>query len=43
MRFSLQIYDNAMVTAGLIDDARGLVGRMNTLLEKALSKHNPAP
>jgi len=36
-----QIFDNAMVTAGLIDDARTLVNRMNALLEKAFAKENP--
>jgi TNF receptor-associated protein 1 len=33
------MFDNAMVTAGLIDDPRTIVGRLNLLLEKALEKH----
>jgi TNF receptor-associated protein 1 len=30
------IYDNAMITAGLIDSARSMVGRLNALLPKLL-------
>ncbi|XP_052796760.1 heat shock protein 75 kDa, mitochondrial-like [Mya arenaria] len=33
-----QLYDNAMVTAGLLDDPRSMVKRLNQLLEKALEK-----
>ncbi|CAH1776355.1 unnamed protein product, partial [Owenia fusiformis] len=34
-----QIYDNAMISAGLIMDPRTIVGRLNDLLSKALEKH----
>lgn len=34
-----QLYDNAMVTAGLIDDARPMINRLNNLLEKILEKN----
>ncbi|KAK7799040.1 hypothetical protein U0070_020050 [Myodes glareolus] len=34
-----QIYENAMIAAGLIDDPRPMVGRLNDLLVKALEKH----
>uniref|UniRef100_A0A7N6B5E2 Heat shock protein 75 kDa, mitochondrial n=1 Tax=Anabas testudineus TaxID=64144 RepID=A0A7N6B5E2_ANATE len=34
-----QIYDNAMITAGLNDDPRPMVSRLNDLLSKALEKH----
>ncbi|KAL5012054.1 hypothetical protein ScPMuIL_010605 [Solemya velum] len=34
-----QLYDNAMINAGLVDDPRSMVGRINELLEKALEKH----
>ncbi|XP_063790869.1 heat shock protein 75 kDa, mitochondrial [Pseudophryne corroboree] len=34
-----QIYDNAMIAAGLNDDPRPMVGRLNELLTKALDKH----
>lgn len=34
-----QIYDNAMIAAGLNDDPRPMVGRLNELLTKALQKH----
>ncbi len=37
--FVLQIYDNAMIAAGLIDDPRTMLNRMNDLLAKALAKH----
>lgn len=39
--FSLQLYDNAMINAGLIviDDPRFMVGRLTQLLEKAFEKH----
>ncbi|XP_077173294.1 heat shock protein 75 kDa, mitochondrial isoform X2 [Paroedura picta] len=33
-----QIYDNAMIAAGLNDDPRPIVNRLNTLLTKALEK-----
>lgn len=34
-----QLYDNAMIHAGLVDDPRTMVDRLNELLEKALDKH----
>ncbi|XP_061456145.1 heat shock protein 75 kDa, mitochondrial [Rhineura floridana] len=34
-----QIYDNAMIAAGLNDDPRPMVNRLNELLAKALEKH----
>ncbi|XP_019752917.1 heat shock protein 75 kDa, mitochondrial isoform X1 [Hippocampus comes] len=34
-----QIYDNAMITAGLTDDPRPMISRLNDLLTKALEKH----
>lgn len=34
-----QLFDNAMVSAGLLDDARSMVNRLNSLLEKVLDKH----
>ncbi|XP_040853395.1 heat shock protein 75 kDa, mitochondrial [Ochotona curzoniae] len=34
-----QIYENAMITAGLVDDPRPMVGRLNELLVKALERH----
>ncbi|XP_070617699.1 heat shock protein 75 kDa, mitochondrial [Erythrolamprus reginae] len=34
-----QIYDNAMITAGLSEDPRPMVNRMNELLVRALEKH----
>lgn len=34
-----QIYENAMIAAGLIDDPRAMVGRLNDLLVKALERH----
>ncbi|KAM9783462.1 heat shock protein 75 kDa, mitochondrial isoform X1 [Syngnathus typhle] len=34
-----QIYDNAMITAGLNDDPRPMISRLNDLLTKALQKH----
>ncbi|XP_039253409.2 heat shock protein 75 kDa, mitochondrial-like [Styela clava] len=33
-----QLYENAMVSAGLVDDARPMVGRLNNLLTKVLEK-----
>uniref|UniRef100_A0A8D2I616 TNF receptor associated protein 1 n=1 Tax=Urocitellus parryii TaxID=9999 RepID=A0A8D2I616_UROPR len=33
-----QIYDNAMIAAGLVDDPRAMVGRLNDLLVKALER-----
>ena len=35
---SEQIFDNALVAAGLLDDPRTMLARMNSLLEKLLSK-----
>lgn len=34
-----QLFSNAMVTAGLIMDARNLITNINELLLKALEKH----
>ncbi|XP_051823691.1 heat shock protein 75 kDa, mitochondrial [Antechinus flavipes] len=34
-----QIYENAMIAAGLNDDPRPMVGRLNELLTKILEKH----
>lgn len=34
-----QIYENAMIAAGLVDDLRPMVGRLNHLLVKALERH----
>ncbi|XP_008069312.1 heat shock protein 75 kDa, mitochondrial isoform X1 [Carlito syrichta] len=34
-----QIYENAMIAAGLVDDPRPMVSRLNDLLVKALEKH----
>jgi molecular chaperone HtpG len=33
-----QIYDNALVAAGLLEDPRAMLGRLNGLLEKLLNK-----
>ncbi len=35
---SEQIFDNALVAAGLLDDPRAMLGRLNSLLEKLLAK-----
>lgn len=35
----LQIYDNAMIAAGLSEDPRPMVSRLTELLTKALEKH----
>eukprot|EP01095_Lingulamoeba_sp_RSL-Kostka_P018012 TRINITY_DN9687_c0_g1_i1.p1 TRINITY_DN9687_c0_g1~~TRINITY_DN9687_c0_g1_i1.p1 ORF type:complete len:747 (+),score=276.18 TRINITY_DN9687_c0_g1_i1:79-2319(+) len=32
-----QIFDNALITAGLIDDPRSMVSRLNDIMEKAIS------
>lgn len=37
--FTHQIYDNAMITAGLNDDPRPMISRLNQLLTQALEKH----
>nr|KAF6367256.1 TNF receptor associated protein 1 [Pipistrellus kuhlii] len=34
-----QIYENAMIAAGLVDDPRPMVDRLNNLLVKALERH----
>lgn len=34
-----QIFDNAMITAGLNDDPRPMISRLNNLLTKAMEKH----
>ena len=31
-----QLYDNAMLSAGLLEDSKDMVNRLNTLLEKAM-------
>jgi len=31
-----QLLDNALIAAGLLDDARDTITRMNTLMEKAM-------
>ena len=36
---NLQLFDNAMVTAGLVEDARPMINRLNELLTKVLEKH----
>ncbi|KAF2347013.1 Heat shock protein Hsp90 family [Trinorchestia longiramus] len=36
---SKQLFSNALVIAGLVDDPRTIVTNMNALLEKALEKH----
>jgi len=33
-----QIYDNALVAAGVLEDPRAMLRRLNELLEKVLSK-----
>ena len=33
-----QVFDNAMVAAGLLEDPRAMVSRINALLEKLLAK-----
>ena len=33
-----QVFDNALVAAGLLDDPRAMLGRLNSLLEKLLQK-----
>ena len=33
-----QIFDNAMVAAGILDDPRSMIPRMNDLLAKVVSK-----
>ena len=33
-----QVFDNARIAAGALDDPREIVGRLNTLLEKVVSK-----
>ncbi len=33
-----QIFDNALVAAGLLDDPRAMLGRLNSLLGKLLAK-----
>lgn len=35
---SEQVFDNALVAAGLLEDPRAMLARMNTLLEKLLTK-----
>jgi TNF receptor-associated protein 1 len=36
--FIFQIYDNAMIQAGLLDDPRSMITRLNELLSKTLEK-----
>ena len=33
---ALQLLDNSLIAAGLLEDARDTVSRMNTLMEKAM-------
>ena len=33
-----QVFDNALVAAGLLEDPRAMLNRMNSLLEKLLAK-----
>jgi hypothetical protein len=33
---SLQLLDNALIAAGLLEDARDTVSRMNALMQKAM-------
>ena len=33
-----QIYDNALVAAGIMDDPRGMLGRINMIMEKVVEK-----
>ncbi|XP_066912625.1 heat shock protein 75 kDa, mitochondrial-like isoform X2 [Clytia hemisphaerica] len=35
-----QLFDNALITAGLLDDPREMVGRLNTLLSKVMTRLN---
>ena len=37
-----QVFDNALVAAGLLEDPRIMLGRLNSLLEKLLEKQAPA-
>lgn len=37
--FTYQIHDNAMITAGLNEDPRPMISRLNQLLTQALEKH----
>jgi hypothetical protein len=32
------VFDNALVAAGLLEDPRAMLGRLNSLLEKLLQK-----
>ncbi|XP_038055297.1 heat shock protein 75 kDa, mitochondrial-like [Patiria miniata] len=34
-----QVYDNAMIAAGLVDDPRPMLGRLNAFMEKTLEKY----
>jgi hypothetical protein len=34
---TLQVFDNALVTAGLLDDSQAMVPRLNKLMEKVLA------
>jgi len=36
-----QIFDNALIAAGLLDDARGMIPRLNQILKAATAKSNP--
>jgi hypothetical protein len=37
-----QLVDNALVSAGLMDDPRGMVGRVNALMARLLDLHDKA-
>jgi hypothetical protein len=35
----VQVFDNAMVAAGLLDDSRSMLPRLNMLLERLVATH----
>lgn len=40
-RFCAQLYDNALIAAGVVDDPRHMLDRLNQLLGHALEKAKP--
>jgi len=40
---AVQLFDNALVAAGLLDDSRGMLQRLNKILEKALESAEDLP
>jgi HSP90 family molecular chaperone len=40
---ALQLFDNALIGAGMLDDARPMLGRLNELLERSLKAAAAAP